>query len=68
MPALLFVPAKFVRKGYTISNGQLRTKMRNHSADMMFFGSEMKTSFTAFAITIFAALPLFKKFVQGHLS
>jgi hypothetical protein len=47
---------------------KLRTEMRDHAADIMFFGTKMKTSFTPFAVAIFIALPLHEKLVQGHIA
>src|SRR5215213_8758679 len=55
-------------KRHTICNGQLRTKVGDHSTNMMFMATEMKTSFAAFAISFSTALPLHKQFAQRHVA
>src|SRR5690349_20151590 len=55
-------------QGNTICNSKLRSQVRDHTTNMMLPVSKMKTSFTAFTVSILRSLPLFEKFMQWHIT
>src|SRR5688500_8101393 len=59
---------QLARQCNTIGHSVLRSKVRNHSNDMMFVGTEMERAVPAFCITAHSSLPLRKKPVQRKVS
>jgi hypothetical protein len=61
-------PLQLMGKRHAIGNGQLRTKVADHAAYMVFPCAKMKASLTPLAIAILIALPLHKKLTKRHIS
>ena len=51
------------RRVLPVCDCELRAKMRDHAADIMFLRTEMKALSRPFAITVFVALPLHEQFM-----